>query len=74
MHVLRCKGLFRGKGPEDSTGPQVYMLQGVGDLFEFRRVEEPAKEGDCANRFLFVGRGIDAEMVTNELKTCIKTT
>ena len=25
MHILRCKGLFRGKGPEDDS-PVPYML------------------------------------------------
>jgi hypothetical protein len=46
------------------------MLQGVGDLFELRKIEQERPK-KMAN-FLFVGRGIDPEKVRIDLTACLK--
>lgn len=66
--ILRCKGILRGVCKEDmDQGKEVmrvYSMQGVGDVFEIRKVEEDNVEKTSNSaKFLFVGRGIDSEKI-----------
>lgn len=55
--ILRCKGRYKGI---ENGKPAIFMLQGVGDLFELRNMkDETVVESDTQSKFLFVGRGID---------------
>ena len=64
MEIMRCKGKYTGAEAGGKVG--TYMLQGVGDLFELREVNG-AQDGPDG-KFLFVGRGIDAEKLREEIK------
>jgi G3E family GTPase len=52
-NILRCKGIFY-------DGTEWQMLQGVGEMFEFRPCA-PLTNNDQGYRFLFVGRDITQE-------------
>ena len=64
VHVMRCKGIF-----VDKESNQTYILQGVEDLFEFRKTTESEKSNA---KFLFVVKGnLDSEKFKSEiLKRC----
>ena len=68
MEIMRCKGKYSGADSDGSKG--TFMLQGVADLFELRHVK--AEEAPKGGKFLFVGRGIDAEKLKEEIKQCLK--
>lgn len=85
--VYRCKGLFRGPPEDDSDMEQdggdaqagdqpmekgkdvVFALQGVGKLFEIDAVPEVDVP---YSRFLFVGRGLKAEILEEGLRKCLQ--
>jgi hypothetical protein len=54
MQVLRCKGTFLGRQGDQTNA--LYMLQGVDEVFEVRKLQEA---GDQKCRLLFVGKRID---------------
>ena len=42
--IMRCKGKYKGIENGETA---MFMLQGVGDLFELRKIEgEPVKDDD----------------------------
>ena len=75
VQIMRCKGRYKGIESDGQTA--IFMLQGVGDLFELREMkDEQIVEGDESQmqaKFLFVGRGIDVNKVKAEIQECIKT-
>jgi len=71
LNIMRCKGKFRALNEEGVE--KEYNLQGVGDLFEFREITNSEENGNGGlNKFLFVGRGIDAQKVKSEIEKCFK--
>ena len=76
VQILRCKGLLQGFGTASDAIKGEYMLQGVGDVFELRPMggtSPQARQYNGPGKFLFVGRGIDAETIQKDLTACIKT-
>ena len=68
MCVLRCKGKFVAEN--DDGKASVYMLQGVGDLFELRELpQEDIKLGQF--KFLFVGRNINETELIAAISKCV---
>ena len=69
LQIMRCKGRYKGIESDGRTA--IFMLQGVGDLFELREMkDEQIVEGDESQvqaKFLFVGRGIDINKVKAEI-------
>ena len=56
---MRCKGKFNCMNEKGEKA--LYIMQGVGDLFELREVSQV--ETEEPPRFLFVGRKIDASKI-----------
>jgi len=68
--ILRCKGKFFANN--DDGVPAEYLLQGVGEMFEFREVRVLVQdENPTEHRFLFVGRNIEAAAMQTMVKSCI---
>jgi hypothetical protein len=51
---MRCKGKFFAKNDENVVAE--YLLQGVGEVFEFREMGKCGTIGLFEHKFLFVGR------------------
>lgn len=64
---MRCKGTFVGVADDDEA-PGEYMLQGVDEVFEIKKLGNGDESGKC--RLLFVGRGIDEGWLEVEIKKC----
>ncbi|CAK9053408.1 COBW domain-containing protein 1 (Cobalamin synthase W domain-containing protein 1) [Durusdinium trenchii] len=71
--VYRCKGLFRGP-PEDEEDPPEqttivsHALQGVGKIFE---IEQAGKATVERSKMLFIGRGLQRDVLAAGLKACL---
>ena len=69
VEIMRCKGRYKGI---ESGKTSMFMLQGVGDVFELRAIDEEIKDDETQRmaKFLFVGRNIDANKMKSELLEC----
>jgi len=54
---MRCKAKFNGIDENGEIVP--YMMQGVGSLFELRKIISFIKSEKEKTVFLFVGRGLN---------------
>ena len=68
--ILRCKGKFFAKNEADQ--PAEYLLQGVGEVFEFREIEQVQSSGPFEHKFLFVGRQIDPAQMQAMVKKSLE--
>lgn len=64
--VMRCKGKLLAKNDQGQTA--VYVMQGVGALFEIREVE--LLQDAFEPKFLFVGRGLEKDKLKSDLNEC----
>jgi len=62
---MRCKAKFNGIDENGETVP--YMMQGVGSLFELRKIPSLIKSEKDKTVFLFVGRGLNEAKLKAEL-------
>jgi len=66
--IMRCKGSFYALN--DAEEPYEYVLQGVEHIFELRAMEEVSdefQEEDILHKFLFVGKGLDSQLLHQKL-------
>ncbi|CAI2374125.1 unnamed protein product [Moneuplotes crassus] len=67
--LLRCKGLFHARDCDEKLGQ--YLLQGVDDTFECRLIKPLLEDHtDFENKFLFVGKDIDAQGLKEKINSC----
>ena len=67
--LMRCKGLYHARDWDGNLNQ--YLLQGVDDTFEWRDIKElPGDYSDFKNKFLFVGKNINLEELTEQIKDC----
>ncbi|TNV72799.1 hypothetical protein FGO68_gene12030 [Halteria grandinella] len=59
--IMRCKGTL------NANDGQSYMLQGVEEVFEVKRVDGVSTN----SKLLFIGRGIDREALFKVLQSCV---
>jgi len=62
---MRCKAKFKGIDDNSETGS--YMMQGVGSLFELRKIPTLIKSEKDKTVFLFVGRGLNEAKLKADL-------
>ena len=69
--ILRCKGILKGVCKEDMENgkevAKVYSMQGVGDVFEIRKIDENLDKVPNV-KLLFVGRGIDPKEIEDKIR------
>jgi len=67
LDVLRCKGMFK------TDGGEVYVLQGVREMYDLS-LAEPTKDSDGAGeigKLVFIGKGLD-DKVRSSLEATVR--
>jgi G3E family GTPase len=67
-NIMRMKGILNLR-----NDPDQFVFQGVHLLFEGRPGRSWAPEEERINRLVFIGRGLNAEKITEGFKNCIST-